>query len=149
MVDSAFLWSLVFARLRAGQAMEAALAGTIACVEAAGGTGRFNFLLTDGQSVAATACGDTLWYRLANGDAATRATGTAADTGAATDQATRGRPDAASVVVASEPCDDEPGWIKVPDRHVLIATVRGVSVRPLAPDARAPLPENSPTVAAR
>ncbi len=44
--------------------MGAALAGTIAAVEAAGGTGRFNFLLTDGQSVAATACGDTLWYRL-------------------------------------------------------------------------------------
>ena len=46
-----------------GLPMDAALAGTIAAVEAAGGTGRFNLLLTDGRSIAATACGDTLWYR--------------------------------------------------------------------------------------
>ena len=135
MVDSAFLWSLVLARLRAGQAMEAALAATIACVEAAGGTGRFNFLLTDGQSVAATACGDTLWYRQASEETGTPAAGPLAP--------------GAAIVVASEPCDDEPGWIEVPDRHVLAATVREVSVRPLAPDARARLPERSPTVAAR
>ena len=63
MVDSAFLWALVLRRLRAGSPMAAALDGTIAAVEAAGATGRFNFLLTDGQSIAATACGDTLWYR--------------------------------------------------------------------------------------
>jgi gamma-glutamyl hercynylcysteine S-oxide hydrolase len=49
MVDSAFLWALVFAGLRAGQPMGAALTATIAAVEAAGGTGRFNLLLTDGQ----------------------------------------------------------------------------------------------------
>jgi gamma-glutamyl hercynylcysteine S-oxide hydrolase len=112
MVDSAFLWALVLGRLRAGSAMGAALAGTIAAVEAAGGTGRFNFLLTDGQSVAATACGDTLWYRL---------TGASAH---------------ASAVVASEPCDDEPGWTEVPDRHLLTATARGVSVQPLAAAVR-------------
>ena len=59
MVDSAFLWALVLDRLRAGSAMGAALAQAIAAVAAAGGTGRFNFLLTDGHSIAATACGDT------------------------------------------------------------------------------------------
>ena len=112
MVDSAFLWALVLARLRAGQAMGAALAGTIGDVEAAGGAGRFNFLLTDGHSVAATACGDTLWYRLTG----------------------EGAP--ASAVVASEPCDDEPGWTEVPDRHLLTATARGVSVQPLAAAVR-------------
>ncbi|HVT71110.1 MAG TPA: hypothetical protein VHF26_25415, partial [Trebonia sp.] len=109
MVDSAFLWALVLGRLRAGTAMAAALAETIAAVEAAGGTGRFNFLLTDGHSVAATACGDTLWYRL-------------------TDTAGPGP----SAVVASEPSDDEPGWAEVPDRHVLTATPSAVELRPLA-----------------
>lgn len=117
MVDSAFLWALVLERLRAGQAMDAALAATIACVEAAGGTGRFNFLLTDGHSIAATACGDTLWYRRANEETGAPATGPLAP--------------GAAVVVGSEPCDDEPGWTEVPDRHLLTATAREVSVRSL------------------
>jgi len=110
MVDSAFLWALVLERLRAGCPMGAALAQTIAAVEAAGGTGRFNFLLTDGDSIAAIACGDTLWYRQADG----------------------GTSPAASVVVASEPFDDEPGWTEVADRHLLIATAHEVSASPLA-----------------
>src|ERR1039457_2360785 len=50
-----------------------------------GVTGRFNFLLTDGRVIAATAAGDTLFCRPAGG-----------------------------VVVASEPCDDEPGWTAGP-----------------------------------
>jgi glutamine amidotransferase len=131
MVDSAFLWALVLERLRAGQAMDTALAGTIACVEAAGGTGRFNFLLTDGHSIAATACGDTLWYRQVNEEAAT------------------GSPaSGAAVVVASEPCDDAPGWVEVPGRHLLAATARGVSVRPLAAHADPRIPQRPPAVAA-
>jgi glutamine amidotransferase len=112
MVDSAFLWALVLDRLRAGIAMGAALAQTVEAVEAAGGTGRFNFLLTDGHSIAATACGDTLWYR-PSGEGAS-----------------------ASATVASEPSDDEPGWTEVPDRHLLTATARGVRVRPLAAGVR-------------
>jgi glutamine amidotransferase len=114
MVDSAFLWALVLGRLRAGSPLGAALAGTIAAVSAAGGTGRFNFLLTDGYSIAATACGDTLWYRLAG-------------------EGTRAP---ASATVASEPFDDEPGWTEVPDQHLLVATTRGVSVQPLAAGVR-------------
>jgi glutamine amidotransferase len=111
MVDSAFLWTLVLQRLRAGAAMAAALAGTVAAVEAAGGTGRFNFLLTDGRSIAATACGDTLWYRASPG----------------------------AVTVASEPDDDAPGWTEVPDRHVLTATPALADAVPLggAPAAQA------------
>ena len=108
MSDAALLWALTGQRLRAGLALDAALAGTVAAVEAAGGTGRLNLLLTDGRSVAATAYGDTLWYRQ------------------------RGRPGAASVTVASEPDDDGPGWTEVPDRHVLTATPSQVRVRPLA-----------------
>ena len=110
MVDSAFLWALVLERLRAGSALGAALSGTIATVEAAGGTGRFNFLLTDGHTVAATACGDTLWYWRRGEGAGVNG----------------------SVTVASEPSDDEPGWTEVPDRHLLVATAGAVSVQPLA-----------------
>ncbi len=103
LVDSAFLWALVLGRLRSGEPADVALAATICAVEAAGGSGRFNFLLTDGRSVAATAAGDTLWFRQAGG----------------------------TVTVASEPADDEPGWTEVPDRHVLRALPSGVIVRPL------------------
>lgn len=53
--------------------------------------------------IAATAAGDTLCYRLNGG----------------------------GVLVASEPGDDEPGWIQVSDQCVLTATPSGVEVRPL------------------
>ena len=104
MSDSALLWALVLGRLRAGAPADLALAATIADVEAAGGSGRFNFLLTDGRSIVATAAGDTLWYRQAGG----------------------------GVTVVSEPGDDGPGWISVPDRHVLSAVPSMVNVRPLS-----------------
>ncbi|HSZ43131.1 MAG TPA: ergothioneine biosynthesis protein EgtC [Trebonia sp.] len=104
LTDSALLWSLVLGRLRAGAAADVALAATIADVTAAGGSGRFNFLLTDGRSVVATASGDTLWYRRADG----------------------------GVTVASEPSDDDPGWASVPDQHVLTAVPSMINVRPLA-----------------
>jgi glutamine amidotransferase len=104
MTDSAFLWALVVDRLRSGTAPDVALAATIEAVEAAGGTGRFNFLLIDGRSIVATTAGDTLWYRRADG----------------------------GVTVASEPCDDEPGWTEVPDRQLLSAAPSRVTVRPLS-----------------
>ena len=112
MVDSAFLWALVLEWLQAGAAMETALAATITAIEAGGGAGRFNFLLTDGVSIAATAWGDTIWYRRSRG----------------------------SVVVASEPGDDQPGWTEVPDRHSLTATPSQVSVRPLAAESSVLVP---------
>jgi glutamine amidotransferase len=103
LTDSALLWVMVLGRLRGGAAADVAAAATIAEVEAAGGTGRFNFLLTDGRSIVATAAGDTLWYRRAGG----------------------------GVTVASEPGDDEPGWTEVPDRHVLTAAPSLVTIQPL------------------
>lgn len=102
-VDSALLWALVLHRLRCGLGPARALADTVRTLHAAGVTGRFNFLLTDGRVIAATAARDTLWYR--SGPA---------------------------VVVASEPGDDEPGWSEVPDGSVLTATTRRVSVADLA-----------------
>jgi glutamine amidotransferase len=104
MTDSAFLWALVLERLRSGAAPDIALAATIDAAEAAGGTGRFNFLLTDGRTIVATTAGDTLWYRRADD----------------------------GVTVASEPCDDEPGWTEVPDRQLLTAAPSQVTVRPLS-----------------
>ena len=61
--DSALAWALVLHRLRAGESPADALAGTVGDLDAAGITGRFNFLLTDGRTIAATAAGDTLCYR--------------------------------------------------------------------------------------
>ena len=103
-VDSALLWALVRHRLGFGLGAADALADTVSAVRAAGGSGRFNFLLTDGRVIAATAAGDTLCYR-ASGDA---------------------------VVVASEPGDDSPGRTEVPDGSVVTATPQQVSVTELA-----------------
>src|SRR5208283_5142437 len=104
-VDSALLWALVRHRLSLGMTPAQALADTVLALRAAGVTGRFNFLLTDGRVIAATAAGDTLWYR--SGSAG------------------------AFVTVASEPGDDEPGWTEVPDSRVVTATRQQVSVAEL------------------
>jgi gamma-glutamyl hercynylcysteine S-oxide hydrolase len=106
-VDSALLWALVLDRLGRGRTPGEALTDVTGMLRAAGVTGRFNFLLTDGRVIAATAAGDTLFYRR--------------------------RDDA--VVVASEPGDDEPGWEEVPGDSVLTATAGQVTVTPLAPAA--------------
>jgi gamma-glutamyl hercynylcysteine S-oxide hydrolase len=110
--DSALLWALVLHRLRLGLAPADALADTISALTDMSVSGRFNLLLTDGQVIAATAAGDTLYYRH-RGD---------------------------TVVVASEPGDDEPGWAEVPDGSVVTAVPGHVDVDPLTlianPDGR-------------
>jgi gamma-glutamyl hercynylcysteine S-oxide hydrolase len=109
--DSALAWALVVSRLRAGAGPADALAWVIGALDDHGVGGRFNFLLTDGEVIAATAAGDTLCYRIRDG----------------------------AVVVASEPGDDEPGWTEVPGRSVLAATPAGAEVRPL-PQPLHPMP---------
>jgi gamma-glutamyl hercynylcysteine S-oxide hydrolase len=104
--DSALVWALVAARLRMGTPAADALAGVIADLRRHGITGRFNFLLTDGTTIAATAAGDTLCYRASE-------------------------PAGPGVLVASEPGDDGPGWTDVPDNSLLTATPGAVEVRPL------------------
>ncbi len=106
--DSALLWAVVLQRLRAGTGLAAALESTVTLLDTERVAGRFNFLLTDGHAIAATAAGDTLCYRRRD----------------------------AHVVVASEPCDDEPGWTSVPDGSVLTATADDACVRPLAANRR-------------
>ncbi len=105
-VDSALLWALVRHRLDRGVDPAQALADTVLALRAAGVTGRFNFLLTDGRAIAATAAGDTLFYRSG--------------------------PAGSFVLVASEPGDDDPGWTEVPDSRVLVATRQQVSVAEIA-----------------
>ncbi|MEW1682184.1 ergothioneine biosynthesis protein EgtC [Streptomyces sp. NPDC093594] len=102
--DSAFVWALVLARLRAGDTMGQALADTVAEVAVAAPTARLNLLLTDGDTVTATAWGDTLWYLARPGGGA---------------------------VVASEPYDDDPHWQEVPDRTLLAASRTDVLLTPL------------------
>ncbi|MBQ0971908.1 ergothioneine biosynthesis protein EgtC [Streptomyces griseoincarnatus] len=102
--DSAFVWALVLARLRAGDAMGQALADTVAEVAATAPQARLNLLLTDGATVAATAWGDTLWYLTRPGG---------------------------GTVVASEPHDDDPHWQEVPDRTLLAASRTDVLLTPL------------------
>jgi len=102
-VDSALMWALVLHRLRQGVGPAQALAGTADALQAAGVTGRFNFLLTDGREIAATAAGHSLYYRRQPG----------------------------AVTVASEPGDDAAGWIEVPRAALVTATTEEVNVTPL------------------
>jgi gamma-glutamyl hercynylcysteine S-oxide hydrolase len=114
--DTALIWALAQVRLRAGESLADALDGTIADIAAAGGTGRFNLLLTDGTVIAATAAGDSLCYRRTPG----------------------------GVIVASEPSDDDPGWLDVPEGSVVEATTEAVDVRPLT--SRASHPNGKATI---
>lgn len=79
------------------------LPATVAAVAAADPGGYLNLLLADGTRVLGVTWGDPLVYRV----------------------------EADGVLVASEPYDDEPGWVDVPDRHLLEATREGVTVTPI------------------
>ncbi|MCU1670918.1 MAG: hypothetical protein JWP40_3845 [Blastococcus sp.] len=69
---------------------------------------RLNLLATDGTRLLATTWGDTL--------------------------SVLSTPDGSAV--ASEPWDDDPGWIDVPDRYLIEVTPDGVSLTSLAPDGQ-------------
>ncbi|MEU3954958.1 ergothioneine biosynthesis protein EgtC [Streptomyces achromogenes] len=112
--DSAFVWALVLHRLRAGQPPQQALGEPVRELARAAPASRLNLLLSDGNTITATAWGDSLWYR-----------------------AEPGR----STVVASEPYDDDPLWREVPDRTVLTASRAGVRLAPLEDPAAEPSKE--------
>ncbi|MFD8294855.1 ergothioneine biosynthesis protein EgtC [Streptomyces bauhiniae] len=113
--DSAFVWALVLHRLRSGEAPEHALAATVRQLAEAAPASRLNLLLTDGETVTATAWGDSLWYRAEPGPA---------------------------VIVASEPYDDEPLWREVPDRTVVTASRTEVRLDPVEDLVSAPPKEH-------
>ena len=100
--DAALLWAMIWNRLETGVAPQQALASTVNEV-AAVTSGRLNLLMTDGTTIVASAYGETLVYRTADG----------------------------CCVVASEPDDDGAGWMSVPNRSILVATVDSVTVEPL------------------
>lgn len=102
-IDSALLWALVRARLRAGQDMaKAAAEVVIETAETAPGS-RLNILLTDGRAIVATTWTHSLSV-LSTGHA---------------------------VVVASEPYDHDPRWKPVPDRHLVVAGAEYLHLHPL------------------
>ncbi|MEU5950240.1 ergothioneine biosynthesis protein EgtC [Micromonospora sp. NPDC047465] len=102
--DSALLWALVRHRLRAGVKPARAIAETVTAVAAAAPGSRLNLLLTDGHTVVASVAGHALSVRATP----------------------------ASVLLASEPHDDDPGWQAVPDGQLVEATATGVRLRALA-----------------
>ncbi|GAB2970517.1 ergothioneine biosynthesis protein EgtC [Amycolatopsis acidiphila] len=107
--DSAVLWALLLERLRAGEDPLGAVAGLIAEVESAAPGSRLNFLLTDGQTLVATAWTHALSVRQGEG----------------------------AVVVASEPTDPAPGWVPVPEGHAVLARHGGAELVPLDADRSA------------
>ncbi|MBL7259789.1 ergothioneine biosynthesis protein EgtC [Paractinoplanes lichenicola] len=101
--DAALLWALVRDRLRHGAGPREAVAGTIAEVAAAAPGSRLNLLLTDGETVVASTYGHSLSVRKRAG----------------------------SVIVSSEPLDDDPSWQPVGDRTLVVATAAELHQIPL------------------
>jgi glutamine amidotransferase len=102
--DSALVWALIRHRADAGDDVPRAVAETVREVAAAAPGSRLNLLVTDGETITATAWGDTLWYLTTPGH---------------------------RTAVASEPYDDDPLWREVPDRTLLVATASDVLLTPI------------------
>jgi glutamine amidotransferase len=135
--DSGLLWALVRDLLERGSPPGPALAEVVAAAREVAGS-RLNLLLTDGVTVAATAAGDTLWWReLPGGSALGRpvpggsVSGGPVLGGPVPGEVVSGEVVSGGVVVASEPYDDDPAWQEVPDQHLLVAAELGVTVEPL------------------
>jgi gamma-glutamyl hercynylcysteine S-oxide hydrolase len=102
--DSELLFALVLDRLYAGASPADALVAVVALADEQPGA-RLNFLLTDGERIAATACRNSLFVF--------------------DDRQLTG-----AVVVASEPYDDDAGWEVVPDGSVVEFGDDKLEVRP-------------------
>ncbi len=111
--DAAHLAALLWQRLDAGQQLTAAVPDLVRDVAALDPHACLNVLATDGLVLVATTWCETLCYRTTE----------------------------AGTLIASEPHDDEDGWITVPDRHLVIADPLGVTLLPLAGPVPHPAPE--------
>ena len=100
--DSEVLFAMILDRIDTGAPVAEAVAGVVDEVAALAG-GRFNLLLSDGETITATRHGCSL-FALTGDD---------------------------RVVVASEPLDDDPRWYAVPERSLVTLTPASVSVAPL------------------
>lgn len=102
--DSALLWALARSRLREGASLDAVVEEVTTVVAQAAPGSKLNLLLTDGETVAASTWGHSLYVL--------------------------DRPD--RVVVSSEPFgpSSDP-WQPVPDQHLVVATLGGAKLRPL------------------
>ncbi|GGN89224.1 gamma-glutamyl-hercynylcysteine sulfoxide hydrolase [Actinoplanes lobatus] len=100
--DSATLWALLRARLRAGEPAPKAVAALVVDVAAAAPGSRLNLLLTDGTQLIATAHGHALSVHAGRG----------------------------SVLIGSEPLDASPAWQPVPDGHLVVATATALEMTP-------------------
>jgi glutamine amidotransferase len=109
-VDAALLWALLWHRLRDGAEPVAAVSAVVCEVAAAAPGSRLNLLLADPHQIVATTVGHALAVRH----------------------------DGGSVLVSSEPLDDDPAWRPLPDGLIAVATRSGVDLAPL------PLPGRSP-----
>ncbi len=103
-VDSALLFAIAAGTWRDGGSLADGLMNVIETVTPIA-SGRYNLLASDGDSLAATAWGDTLFVLRGTSEP--------------------------YVVIASEPHDDGPGWEEVPDRSLVIAEPGGVTITPL------------------
>jgi glutamine amidotransferase len=102
--DSAALAALLFARLARAADLADAVAGVVVDVGAADQAARLNLLATDGTTVVGSTWGDTLSYRIAED----------------------------GTEVASEPGDNDPSWVDVPDRRLVIVQQKAITLRSLA-----------------
>ena len=107
--DSEVVFALVLDALDAGADAGGALAAAVAAVESVA-PARLNLVLTDGVAVAASACGDTLFLL---------------------DDPWSGERRGRATVLASEPYDDDPRWVTVPDRSIVCVSAGGATVAPL------------------
>ncbi|MEQ4206723.1 ergothioneine biosynthesis protein EgtC [Actinopolymorpha sp. B9G3] len=102
-MDSALLFGLAVAHWEAGASLGAGLAQVVHDISAHGGGGRLNLLASDGERLAATTSGDSLFARTDNG----------------------------SVLLASEPCDTRSDWHQVPPSSLVEADDDGLRIMPL------------------
>lgn len=106
--DAEVIFALLLDRLDADVVPAEAVRALVADVGARG-PARLNLLLGDGRSIVASTCGNTLFVLT--------------DAGLA----------AGGVLVASEPLDDHPAWLAVPDASLVEARGTSVEISPLAP----------------
>jgi glutamine amidotransferase len=102
-VDAAWLWLLLRHRLRGGATPAEAVTSTVLDVAAAAPGSRLNLLLANRHQIVATTVGHSLAVRYAGG----------------------------SVLVSSEPLDEDPAWRRLPDGMLAVATLAGVDLAPL------------------